>query len=681
MKKILVCLILFFCPVFINATTYNSGISNYYMDATVLENGDLKIKELFFLNGSYNGFERIINYRNSNAPLFTGVFEDLKGSSIYNGDNIEIVSVKGISCPDETFDCINNDGYEFKETDYASSGDYGVYYKNVETDGNTLRIFNPSNENQGFYVEYLIKNMAISHNDVSEIGWNLFSDQLTESVNNLEVLIHIPTNQDLLRVWAHGPLWGSTEIIDNNTLKVKIHDLDAYEAIDTRFIFDSSAINTNKVSNLTAMDEIIRIETELADQANKDREQAIKDLEDMAIYMVEKAEKKKSTETYESAYYYTNQLPDGELKTSLFERLKKVEKAIENKKIISSAITGVWGLGLIALIIYNYQKNDKEYESSFNVKYYREIPKDYGPNVLAKLLNKGIGDSELSASILNLVAKGAFTVEEVEGKKKDYMLIAATPKEKLSPSEEHIVIWLLDGKTEVLLSTIKDEAKKSYSDFLKNYETWKELANSESSHYNFFEKTAKNKWKYVLYSLLGIFLVTLPFNGEIYNITVYVTIAASVIALIYFASYTRRTKEGNEDYRRWMSFKNFLNDFGNFEAKELPEIVLWEKFLVYATVFGIAKKLAKTMELKVKELEEIGTNVTMFDYMMYNRLLRTSSAISRDVTGAVAAARSEKARVETANSSSSSGGGFGGGFSGGSGGGGSFGGGGGGGRF
>ena len=59
MKKIKYLFIMFvmLCmPIFAKAY----GIENYYIDATIEENGDILVQEYFELNGEYNGYERII---------------------------------------------------------------------------------------------------------------------------------------------------------------------------------------------------------------------------------------------------------------------------------------------------------------------------------------------------------------------------------------------------------------------------------------------------------------------------------------------------------------------------------------------------------------------------------------------------------------------------------------------
>ena len=136
---------------------------------------------------------------------------------------------------------------------------------------------------------------------------------------------------------------------------------------------------------------------------------------------------------------------------------------------------------------------------------------------------------------------------------------------------------------------------------------------------------------------------------------------------------SKRTKKGHEEYEKWKGLENFLKDFGKFKERDLPHIELWEKYLVYAMAFGIADRLAKTMQVKFKELKE-QSRINTFDLYYINNFSNLNNQLNRNVSGAVRSAMNTKA----AQSRSSSGSGFGGGFSGG---GGFGGGGGGGGRF
>ena len=84
-------LILLLLPIKVDAL--REGITNYYIEATVLENGDLRVKELFVLNGEFNGFERIVNFANTYAQNLMAV-QIIRGSDIYNASNIQLINIK-----------------------------------------------------------------------------------------------------------------------------------------------------------------------------------------------------------------------------------------------------------------------------------------------------------------------------------------------------------------------------------------------------------------------------------------------------------------------------------------------------------------------------------------------------------------------------------------------------------
>ena len=112
MKKIIFSIVTFlFLVIPINTLASEEGITSFYIDATVLGNGDVNVKELIVLNGSFNGFERIINYKNNKLSSFDGSILSFKGSDIYNASDIELVSVKDITIDSNTtFSYIHHNG-------------------------------------------------------------------------------------------------------------------------------------------------------------------------------------------------------------------------------------------------------------------------------------------------------------------------------------------------------------------------------------------------------------------------------------------------------------------------------------------------------------------------------------------------------------------------------------------
>jgi uncharacterized membrane protein len=638
MKKMYVILILLLFTILpYKVDALREGITNYYIEATVLENGDLHVKELFILNGNFNGFERTIDFYNPNAPTFDGSVSSFGGSDIYNGDGIILKSIKNIAVnSDVTFNYLYNDGDEFTNVSYASPGEYGKYTVEENSTGVAYRIYNPSNGSEkGFYVEYILKNMGILHDDVAEIGWNIFSNQLNEYVNNLEMIVNIPNNQNELRAWGHGPLNGNTDLINKDKIKLTITDLNANTAMDIRFVFDKSVISeSSKITNVSALDKILQVETKWADEANEIRE--------------------------------------------------KARKQIEKEKMIGKffdVINVLWILGLIVVVVRVYNKYDKEYSSTFKTRYFRDFPATYGPEIVGYLFKKRISNNDLSASILNLIARKVITFEE--GKGKDYVLKLnekVNSNEKLSLAEVRLTKWLFEeiGSNGIVsMKAIQKDAKSNYESFLGSYNIWKELATDEAIKEDFYENHGSVKGLGSLYSISGSILAFIAMGYPSSGILIALVIIAAVVSFVYFVTLTKRTKKGNEDFTRWNGLKNFLKDFGKFESRDLPQIHLWEKYLVYAVTFGCANKLAKTMQIKFNELSKGNYTATdaMFDIYYINMLTGFNRTLNSSVNSAVTTALSTKAVAESRSSSS---GGFGGGFSGG---GGSFGGGGGGGRF
>lgn len=644
MKKILYTIILSFTlvlPIKINA---KEGITNYYIDVTVLNNGDVSVKEIFTMNGTFNGMERILKFQ-GNTNAFDGTINSFKGSDIYNGDSIIINEVKGIPYLDSIkYDDINNIGITFEESNYASVGDYGLYTKELKYDGLNLLIYNPSKRKNAFYIDYTITDMSIIHNDVAELGFNVFTE-MNEYINNLEIYVHVPNNKDILKIWGHGPLWGESEILDKNTVKLSIEDLEAYTAVDFRLVFDKSVLSeSTKITNVDALDKIIDLETIQADIANQKREEAKK----------------------------------------LIEKQNQIA-------IVFNVIKIVWITGLIIIIYYTYKKHDKEYKKELETKYYRDFPSDNPPTTVGYLIRKNITNDDLSASILMLIYRKVLTFEKIIDKKEDYNLIY-NQTDNLSENDKKLLEFLfyssaLQDKSSVSLSMLKYRSRTRYEGFLRKYTTWKNSVTSEAMGKQFYENKSSIKVFSIFYSILGLIIGYYSF-AYMYSIKSLalsaVVIISAIASLIYFVAFSKRTKEANLEYIKWIGLKRFMEDFGRMDEKELPEIVLWEKYLVYAVTLGCADKLAKDMEIKAKELQEVnntGMNSFVFDYYRFNTLTSFNRTINRTIDSSISSAY--RAR-DIANSSSSSGSGSGGGFSGGfssGGGGGSFGGGGGGGRF
>ncbi len=647
MKKILItilALFIFTLPLkAVNSSEVNYTIKDYIVDANVDVSGNLKVKEIIRVDGTYNGYIRDILFKNSNVQQFTGKDSDFEGSSIYNGNGIFDIEVGQISWKGNlTFDAFNEDISYFELSDSCYKGSKGCYNVNYASNQASITMFNEKeNGTTYFYIEYLVGNVVVLHNDVAELYYNFIGNSFDDKIKNYSLRLLLPNyTSEQVRVWAHGPLNGEVYLLsdgEGENLKyaggyLKISDLDNNTPVDMRMVFPKDLIKVNfegltKYTNIDALDKILAVEQAKADSANKLRETA----------------RIRVTGTY--------------------------------------IVTGIYLALTAVLIVYVYMKYDKEYKSDFNLEYNRDFIDDYDVTVIEYLFDKRITEKAFTTSILNLIYKKNITVEEIDdGKKKDYKFIKVNT-DNTTVAEKNLMTIIFNeagNGNEVTLKDIKKYASRitgTTSPFLNSYNEWQYLVKDDAIKENFYENNTSKKVPFFLYCVLGFLLFGLHIHYGIFNILTILTIVFSAAFALYLAIFTKRSTKGATHYAKWKAFKKFLEDFGRFDEKELPEIALWERYLVYASIFGIADKVSKTMKVKFDTMSSNGYNNGDFfhDYMLWNNI---NSSINRTVNNSVTTAHSKLSQAQMAQSSHSSGGGFGGGFSGGGG----FGGGGGGGR-
>lgn len=119
----------------------------------------------------------------------------------------------------------------------------------------------------------------------------------------------------------------------------------------------------------------------------------------------------------------------------------------------------------------------------------------------------------------------------------------------------------------------------------------------------------------------------------------------------------RYTAKGQEGARRALGFKQFLDNFTLVKDKGTIEVTLWQEYMVYASLFGIAEKVAK----ELKDVDAALAEQVLFssDATSMYEFIRMTNSMSRAITNARA--------VPTSSFSgggwSGGGGGFGGGAS------------------
>lgn len=134
---------------------------------------------------------------------------------------------------------------------------------------------------------------------------------------------------------------------------------------------------------------------------------------------------------------------------------------------------------------------------------------------------------------------------------------------------------------------------------------------------------------------------------------------------IYGSAYT---PAGQSEARKLLGLKKFLQDFTLMGEKDTIEVILWQDYMVYGALFGIADKVAE----QLRDINpDLFAEVMDYDYMTMHQLLYQTRLLSAAITNSKASVAAEAAQQSArgfgGGTSFGGGGGFsGGGFGGGS---------------
>lgn len=134
----------------------------------------------------------------------------------------------------------------------------------------------------------------------------------------------------------------------------------------------------------------------------------------------------------------------------------------------------------------------------------------------------------------------------------------------------------------------------------------------QSANYNKPRKKMKSSANFLMF--IGIVLVTivnlisrltrmdLAFGA--FTILGIACIAGSIFMNVQSRKYVLLTQFGEDEYAKWRGLYNFLNSDTLIHERTVVELPLWEKYLVYATAFGLSEKIIKAIGIRCPETTE-----------------------------------------------------------------------------
>ena len=629
MKKYKYFFIIFFVflGIFFSNTSYamSQSLNNLNFDIKILDNGNVSVTEIWD-----------INLEDTNT-LFKTFNKDSKFKEI---TDVTVTELDKNGNEIKTFN--NSWGYRYHEPkDYFhatndESGNFEIAW-GVSAQGT---------EHRYFKLDYTILNCINVYNDCAEFYWQVLGNKWNIETFNITGTVMLPSevnNYDDFRVWAHGPLHGAIHKIGNNSCFFSIKNMPTYTFLELRLVFPPNIVNeTTSINNTDKLNEILKEEQANADKANRKRNSA------------------------KSLIYVSFSLG-----------------------IIVSCIFGFFSIKKLIKIIKEYNQLNF-FKDNFDYKYFRDIPNNKLDPVEATILAfKEISYSNIISSLLmSLAYKKIIFINP--GDTKQNTEISINPNYSDINYLNDNTTDLTDGEKDLIRYLEKIGKTFSMQKFEKYTTTHSE------SFYNMLKRISshssdniRNKYKYIdinlenfrekvllrsyaTFILIFIYLLIvicfygfMSFNlGIILAFVIFVVELIYIFSTIYLSKISKKlniyTETGTEERAKWQGLKNFMMNFSLLDEREIPELELWEQYLVYATGFGIAKKVIKKLKTKYPELSNS-------DYYMSNSCFYIannhtfSNTVNKSVNSAVS--------IEISKSSSSSGSGGGGGFSSGGGGG------------
>ncbi len=603
-------IIIFFIIIF-TITNYREGRSydfpRLYITAEILPDGSMLVVE-----------ERTADFR--------GTFEGLT-QWINKRSGAEIVDV-----------VVKERGVPYEYNPGSSPGPPGTYYTIDEY--NRLLVdwsFAATDVQRTFTLSYQVKNAVAIHEDTAELYYQFVGRETSVSTEYIIVKLTLPAGAGIedIKAFGHGPLSGEVYINSGEEVLWDVRHLPPNTFLEARLLFPKELVpEGTRETGRVALPHILAEEERWAAEANQ-------------------------------------------------------------RRLINQ---GVWGFTAIIIIfsffgiIFIWLRYGKEHKTNFLGDYYRELPGNRSPAELGVLWNYGkVNTTDFTATIMDLARRGYLRIDEYVSQSKGmfsrektgYAIVNLGKQEPVAPHEHELLTFLFVDvaykKPYVTFKEIEEYAKLNGEGFYIFWEKWQKGLKKRGEESGIFdEETKKGKniasWigNLLLVGALGVFLIIRFFQPNIYLTSIFAAfLLTGVIFKIFTNLLKRRSRQGAEEFVRWQAFRRFLLHFSEMQRHEIPSLIIWEHYLVYAVTLGVAKSVIKQLQLVYPDLQD-GSHRFCYGWCTYgysggfaNQSL--SGSFNNMVTSME---NSFNQSFSTATSSSSSFSGGGGGFSGGGGGGG-----------
>lgn len=485
------------------------------------------------------------------------------------------------------------------------------YYGLENSNGKFEIAWGVSLENQLANRKYEISYKAIDavgkYNDYAELYWQFLGKQFQIPAKKISGRIFLPfnaKNKEDIKVWGHtADLNGEIYVTDLNKIEFEVNDYKGNRFVEVRTLIPSEMILfTGRQYDYDILDTVIKEEKRLSENPVEILKFSICVVFVISIFLLHKLDK-----------YIL-------ILNKLEEKIKPTNK----------------------------------------LKYYNKLPNEEStPTEVLFITSKGCRTTFLtsfSANILYLSLKKylALKVEKNKKKsKKDLVKITLLNKDTgYLKQEQKIVLDFLQeiagDKKEITTKDIEKYLKKNILSVKKIDKKIKEILENryteESYNKENFKQSQSYQNKMFIYGLIAFLTICILLQIIIFAVSAQKHIIVLLFSLVLLLLVLNSIISGKiafklnifsqsliDEQEKWKAFKRYMLDISLFK-EEIPSIVLWEKYLVYATLFGISTKVMKQLKVIYPDITHIDPNIYNTSYIHMMHSVNIGSSINSSIS-------------------------------------------------
>lgn len=417
---------------------------------------------------------------------------------------------------------------------------------------------------------YSVKNIVTDLADASVFYYKYLSEINTMDVEKMSVTVNFAKAEDDLRGWLHVSQ-GATGIWKQNSDKksatIEVEDISAGEYVESRFLMEKGYATASVDQSKTAQQVI---EEETAWQKKYEREQRLR----LAVTILD-------------------------------------------------YVLGVLAIaGGVVYVIFAKKKN-RPIDLPGAPIYYRDIPEGYTGGEVSPLYfyysDENYIDESISATMLELVRLKYISIAPDEGKKSAVITVLKKDEEDELRTHQKLVIEMLlmvkPIETPFTMKEFEKYAKVHYDRFMHIVEKYKGAILNKSQRDGAYRRDnpAKQKAQRFSIKMIGFGLGVIVISGfTSFLLAAGMTFFGAGLIIGGGIAYLMMRKEkapltlvGQKEYNNLRALGKYMQEFSLMKEHEIPELTLWEDYMIFATAMGIADKVAEQLEIVYPEFKEL----------------------------------------------------------------------------